>query len=263
MIHETAVVEKGAEVGSDVSIGPFSYVQSGATIGAGCSIGPHVTILSHTSVGDGTEVHSGAVLGDMPQDTGFENTDTFVKIGAKCIIREGVTVHRGTKEGTSTEIGDGCFLMAFSHFAHNVKLAPGVIVANGALLGGYVEVGEKVFISGNCVVHQFVKIGRVAMLGGACGVSKDVPPFCTVLPLHANEIVGLNVVGLRRAGLSPEERKQIKGAFRILYQSGLNVAQATGKIRDTFNSGPALEFCDFVESADRGICRLGGAESEQ
>lgn len=257
MLHQTAVVEEGAELGVDVTVGPFSYVQSGVTVGDRCVIGPHVTLLRHTSVGEGTEIHAGAVLGDLPQDVGFENADTFVRIGSNCIIREGVTVHRGTKEGTATEIGNGCFLMAFSHFAHNVALGPGVIVANSALLGGYVQVGERVFISGNCVIHQFVKIGRVAMLGGACGVSKDVPPFCTVLPMHANEVAGLNVVGMRRAGLNPEERKQVKRAFKILYESGLNVKQAVAGIREAFDSGPALELCEFIEASDRGICRLG------
>lgn len=258
MIHQSAVVEEGAELGADVAVGPFSYIESGVTIGSGCVIGPHVTILRHTSLGSGTEVHAGAVLGDLPQDVGFENKDSFVRIGSNCIIREGVTVHRGTKEGTSTEIGDGCFLMAFSHFAHNVKLGSGVIVANGALLGGYVQVGEKVFISGNSVIHQFVKIGRVAMLGGGSGVSKDVPPFCTIQPLAPNTVLGLNVVGLRRAGMSPDERKDIKRAFKILYQSGLNVTQATEKIRATFDSGSALEFCEFIEASDRGICAFGG-----
>ncbi|MFC1497036.1 acyl-ACP--UDP-N-acetylglucosamine O-acyltransferase [Verrucomicrobiota bacterium] len=256
MIHKTAVIEPEAELGVNVTVGPFSYIDKDVRIGDGCVIGPHVSILKHTSIGSGCEIHSGAVLGDLPQDTEFEKEESFVSIGSNCIIRECVTVHRGTKTGTTTEIGDECFLMAFSHCAHNVKLARGVILANGALLAGYVEAGERVFISGNVLVHQFVKIGRLAMLGGACGISKDVPPFCTIRPLAANVILGLNVVGMRRAALTPDERKQVKQAFNILYKSGLNVMDATNKIKNTFSSGPALEFCDFIEKSERGICRF-------
>ncbi len=254
MIHESAVIEDGAEIGRNVRVGPFTHIEAGTRVGDGCVIGPNVTIMQHTSLGADCRVHAGAVLGDVPQDTGFEGGDSFVRIGAGCLIREGVTIHRGTKTGTATEIGEGCFLMAFSHCAHNVRLGTGVIMANGALLGGHVEVGDRAFISGNCMVHQFVKVGRVAMLGGGCGASKDVPPFCTLRPMVLNSVAGLNIVGMRRAGLSPEERKEIKEAFKILYRSGLNVSDAKDKIRATLASGPALEIAEFIEHSGRGIC---------
>lgn len=259
MIHKTAVVDAKAEIGAGVTIGPFAYIESDVRIGDGCVIGPHASILRYTSIGNNCEIHAGAVLGDVPQDTSFRNVESYVKIGSKCIIREGVTIHRGTKEGTSTEIGDGCFLMAFSHCGHNVELGRGVIMANGVLLAGYVKVGDRAFISGNVVVHQFVKIGRLAMLGGNCGISKDIPPFCTTVPVALNTIVGLNVVGMRRAGLTVEDRKQVKQAFNILYRSGMNVTDAAIKLKETFKSGPALEFYSFIESSERGIC--GGTSS--
>ena len=133
---------------------------------------------------------------------------------------------------------------------------------NGALLAGYVEVGDRAFISGNCTVHQFVRIGRQAMLGGASGVSKDVPPFCTTKPMTVNTVLGLNVVGMRRAGLGPEDRSAVKEAFRVLYRSGLNVSQALTQMKARFASGPAAEFAAFIEASKRGICAWSGQGDE-
>ncbi len=254
MIHATAVIEPGVDLGKDVSVGPFSYLQSGASIGDGCVIGPHVTVFGPVAMGAECQVHAGAVLGDLPQDLGFKNEATFVSIGARCVIRECVTIHRATKAGEATEVGDECFLMACSHLAHDVKLGARCILANGALLGGHVHVGERVFISANCGVHQFVRIGRLAMLGGNSGISKDVPPFCTVRTVGFNEVAGLNLVGLRRAGLADQDRADIQQAFRMLYLSGLNTSQAVEKIKARFAGGPALEFVEFIAGAKRGIC---------
>lgn len=256
MIHKTATIDKKAVIGSDVSIGPYSYIEGGVVIGDGCVIGPHVSIFKHTTIGDGCEVHAGAVLGDTPQDVGFGGDESYVRIGARCIIREGVTVHRGTKPGTITQTGDSCFLMAFSHLAHNVKLGNGVIVANGALLAGYVEVGDRAFISGNVVIHQFTKIGRLVMVGGSAGLSKDVPPFCLVDPLGANVIAGLNIVGLKRAGLSPEERRTIKTVYKLLYRSNLLVKDALEEIKKLNAGFLAEEIVTFVENSSRGICTM-------
>jgi UDP-N-acetylglucosamine acyltransferase len=262
MIHETAIVDRGAELGADVSIGPFTVVEADTRIGDGCVIGPHVSILRYTTLGAGCQVHSGAVIGDTPQDLAFTGAESRVTIGSKCVIREGVSIHRGTKPGTETRIGDGCFLMGFSHYAHNVKLGANVIVVNGSLLAGYVDVGDRAFISGNVVVHQFVRIGRLAMLGGGCGVSKDVPPFCTVHPLAVNTLVGLNVVGLRRSGMLQAERTEIKRAFKTLFQSGLNVSQAITHIRQESDSVAVREMCDFIAASKRGICALSGDDAD-
>jgi len=257
MIHPTAIVEPGAEIGQDVSIGPHSYIQTGSRIGDRCTIGPNVCIYTFTTLGAGCRVHAGAVLGDTPQDVGFEGDESYVRIGDNCIIREGVTVHRGTKPGSTTEIGKDCFLMGFSHFAHNVKLGHRVLVANGALLAGYVEVGDRAFISGNVVIHQFVKIGRLVMIGGGSGISKDVPPFCIVRASSLNGIAGLNVIGLRRAGFTAEQRAEIKRAFNTLYRSEMNFSEAAAEIRRRFPTGPGLELAEFVEGSERGICPLG------
>lgn len=255
MIHKTAIIEPGAEIGKNVTIGPYSVIESDTRIGDDCIIGPHVSIMRYTTLGDKCKVHAGAVLGDLPQDLSFAGGETFAKIGSGCEIREGVTIHRGTKPGTATEIGNGCFLMALSHFAHNVKLGNNVIVANAAFLGGYVEVAERVFISGGVGIHQFVKVGRLAMLGGNSGISKDVPPFCTIRSITLNIIGGMNLVGMKRAGVTPVERAQIKEAYKLVYRSGLNTSQAVEKMKSLYTSGPALEFCSFIAQSKRGICR--------
>jgi len=202
------------------------------------------------------------VLGDEPQDLGFGGGESEVHIGAGCVLREGVTIHRGTKPGTATEIGEGCYLMAFSHCAHNVRLGQRVIVANGALLAGYVEVGDRAFISGCVAVHQFARVGRLAMVSGGAMVSKDVPPFCTLRSAALNCVGGLNVVGLRRAGVEAPQRAEISRAFKLLFRSGLGARAAAAEIRRQFASGPALELAAFVESSKRGICRMRGGSAE-
>ncbi len=254
MIHETALIEKGAELGKDVDVGPFTCIMDGAQIGDGCKIGPHTTLFGSVTMGRGCVVHAGAVLGDTPQDLSFKGGASSVQIGNNCVIREGVTIHRGTEEDTSTVVGDECFLMAFSHLAHNVVLANNVIMANGAVLGGYAEVGERTFISGLVGVHQFVKVGRLAMLGGGAIATKDVPPFCMLKNAEHNTIIGLNVVGMRRSGMSYEDRKAVQRAFKVLFLSGFNASQAKGRLEELFLEGPASEFARFIASSTRGLC---------
>lgn len=265
-VHPTAVVEAGAELGANVTVGPFAFVEAGARVGAGCVLGPHSVILRHVTLGPRCRVHAHAVLGDWPQDLSFKNEESFVRIGADCIIREGVTIHRGTKPGTTTLVGDGCFLMANSHLAHNVQLGQRVTLANGVLLAGYVEIGDGAFLGGSSGVHQFVHIGRLVMVQGLAGVSQDVPPFCVAQGAFINRISGLNTVGLRRAGLTPEQRLEIKRAFRLLYHSGLNYRQAVERIRTELPSGPARELADFVAGSKRGIAgcaAVAGVAGEQ
>ena len=139
----------------------------------------------------------------------------------------------------------------------------GVIIANGALLAGYVEVGERAFISGNALIHQFVRIGRLAMLSGSSGIGKDVPPFCTTVGVCRNRIAGLNVVGLRRAGIGPEERQAIRAAIKILYRSGLNVSQALERIKKEFTQPAIQEICAFIETSKRGICTMHSEAEEE
>ena len=255
-IHPTAIVHPSAELGTNVEVGPFSYVEKDVVIDNDTVIAPRVSVLRYTTIGRKCSIHSGAILGDTPQDLAFEDAVSYVMIGANCTIREGVTIHRGSKPDTYTTIGDNCYLMAFSHFAHNVTLGNGAIVANGALCAGYSTIGEQAFLSGNCGIHQFTRVGRLAMVGALSTLTKDLPPFCTSAPASFCSVLGLNVVGMRRAGMDSALRKDVKRTFDILYRSGLNTTQAIEEIRKTFDSGPALEISSFIESSERGICSL-------
>lgn len=261
-VHATALVDPAARLGLGVEIGPFAVIGPDVEIGAGCRIGPHVVVHRYTQLGPRCVVHAGVVLGDTPQDLSFRETESWVRIGAETVLREGVTVHRGTKPGTETVIGERCLLMANSHVGHNAQLGREVIMANGALLAGYVAVGDRAFLSGNAVVHQFCRVGRLAMLSGGCAVSKDVPPFCIIGATSLNNIRGLNVVGMRRAGLTPAERLAVKRAFRMLYRAGLNIRQALLRLHAEFPDGPAAEFATFIEASRRGICGLGSSAGD-
>ena len=266
MIHPTAIVSPGAQLGTGVEIGPFAFIASTARIGDGCVLGPHAVVLEHTTLGARCKVHSGAVLGDLPQDLSFKDEPSFVSIGEDCVFREGVTVHRGTKPGTTTRIGNRVFMMANSHAAHNTEVGDQVIMANGALLAGYVVVGERSFLGGGCAVHQFCHIGRLGMVGGGHILTKDLPPFCITPSSGCSLVTGLNVVGLRRAGYTAEQRAQIKLAFTTIYRSGLNTTQARERLLTETGNPFAAEFAEFLSHAKRGLCRpsfdISGEESD-
>jgi UDP-N-acetylglucosamine acyltransferase len=262
--HPSAIIDSSARLGSGIEVGPGAVIGPGATVGDGCVIGPHAVIHGFATLGDGCRVHAGAVIGDTPQDLAFlPEVKSYVRIGARCVLREGVTIHRGTKEGTETIVGDDGYLMANSHLAHNVKLGNKVILANGALLGGYVEVGDGAFISGNAVVHQFCRIGRLAMVGGLSGIGKDVPPFCMTRSGSINTVVGLNIVGLRRHGFTPAQRMAARECLGILYERGLNVSQALAVLRERTEDPVAMAWVDFISSAKRGICRFSSRGSDE
>ncbi|MBX6324984.1 MAG: acyl-ACP--UDP-N-acetylglucosamine O-acyltransferase [Chthoniobacterales bacterium] len=237
-------------------IGPFSLIGAGASIGDKTVIQSHVVIEGETRIGSGNWIGHGVVIGAPPQDVSFErNRKTRVEIGDGNIIREFCTIHRGTAEGSATEIGHGNFLMAGAHIGHNCFVGNGVIIANNCLLGGYVRVNDGAFLGGGCVFHQFMEVGRLAITQGASAFSKDIPPF--VIAAERNLVFGLNVVGLRRAGISPRDRREVKRAFKLVYLSGLNVAQALEKAAGLDFNPLAREFLDFIARAKkRGVCPL-------
>lgn len=256
-IHPQACVDPQAKLGADVSVGAFAYIGAHTQIGAGCRIHPHAVIHPYTRLGAGCSVHAAAVLGDHPQDLAFEvETVSYVEIGDGCVFREGVTVHRGTKADSVTRIGNRCFLMANSHVAHNCQLGNEVILANGVLLGGYAEIGDRAFLSGNVVVHQFCRVGTLAMLSGLSAASKDVPPYCILENSASNRLAGLNVVGMRRAGLTPDQRADVKRVFQLLFRSEINLRDAIQEAAAQFPDGPAAVIWQFAQASKRGVCTM-------
>ena len=254
-IHPSALIDPSATLAENVSIGPYCVIEADVEIAEGCALDAQVQVKTHTKLGAHCKVHSGVVLGDVPQDLGFDASSlTYTEIGSHNVFREGFTVHRGTAEDSVTRIGSHCYFMANSHVAHNCDIGDHVIMANGVLLGGYVHIGERAFISGNSVIHQFVHIGRLAMAGGLSGLSQNVPPFCTTHPVHLNSVIGLNTVGMKRAGLSLEERSQVKQIFKIIFRSSLNTTQAIKQCRENFSGSIVDEMLTFIEGSKRGIC---------
>lgn len=253
-IHPSAVVDPGAEVHPSVRVGPHSWIESGARIGEDCLIHSAVRITGAVRMGPGNVIHHGAVIGDLPQDLSFDPaTATYVEIGEGNTIREHVTIHRATKAGAATRIGSRNFLMAYSHVAHDCVLGDHNIFANTATLAGHVHIDHHVFLSGHTAIHQFAHVGAYVMVSGLTGVSQDVPPYVTV-DGHRADIVGLNVVGLRRAGFDQAARRRIKAAYQLLYRSGLSRETALERLRAeaaTPEVGEILRF--FAAGGRRGV----------
>ena len=254
-IHESAVVYPGARLGRDVEIGPYSVIGENVFIGDGSKIGSHVVIEGWTTIGRECQIHHGACVGGAPQDLKFKGEKTFVYIGDKTIIREFVTINRATGEGEETRVGSNCLIMATSHIAHNCQIGNYVIIANGAGIAGHVVIEDRAIISGLSGVHQFVKIGRNAMVGGASKVVQDVPPF-VIADGRPARVCGLNSVGIARAGLSENVRRNLKKAYRMLYRSGMKLSEAIIMMEQELDSSEEVEhLLRFLRNVDRGICR--------
>lgn len=254
-IHKTAIVNKGAKLGRGVEIGPWCIIENNVTIGDNTKIWQNVYITSGTKIGKNNNIHMGGVLGHEPQHLSYKGEKTGLTIGDGNIIREYVSIHRSFTKGQSTIIGDRNFFMGFAHIAHDCKIGNGVIICNSALLGGHVEVEDKVFIGGGAGIHQFSRIGTLAMLGGFARVTKDVVPYMLADGSYS-EIYGINIVGIRRAELDKKATRQIKEAYKILYRSGLNTTNALKKIRNLKDlTKEVLHIVEFAEKAKRGICK--------
>jgi UDP-N-acetylglucosamine acyltransferase len=251
-IHAKAHVDPRAKIGAGVRVGPFAVIDSDVELGDHCIVGPHVYLTGVTKIGAGNKFHCGAVIGDAPQDLKYKDAPTGTVIGDNNVFREGVTVHRATKVGEETVVGHNNFLMANSHVAHNCIIGNHVIIANGALLAGHVEVQDRAFVSGNCAVHQHCRVGTLAMMQGGTVISKDLPPF--TVAHQTNIICGLNVVGLRRAGYTADERAELKLLYKFIFRAGVNFRPAILQAKEQFTSAPCKIFLDFVSNAKRSIC---------
>ena len=252
MIHATAIIHPKAELDPSVRIGAYAVVDEGLRVGPHCVIGPHVYLTGNTFVGEDNQFFAGCVIGEAPQDLKYRGAPTALRIGDHNVFREHASVHRSSKVGEETIVGSHNYLMAHCHVAHNCRVGDYVIMANGALLGGHVTLGDRSFISGNCLVHQFVRVGTLALMQGGSAVSKDLPPY--TVARGDNGICGLNTIGLRRAGLTPAERLELKELYHALFRSGVNLRAALVEARKRFSSPCAKVMLEFLAGSERGVC---------
>ncbi len=263
--HATAVIAPDAQIADDVEIGPYSVIEAGARIGPGCRIGPHAHLMGQIELGEGCTVGTGAILGADPQSVGFDaRIPSGVIIGARNRIREYVTIHRSLFEGEHTRLGDDNFLMTGAHLGHDVRLGNQNVIANNCLLAGHVTVGDRCFLGGGSVYHQFMRIGDLVMVQGLTALGQDIPPF--VIAAGTNRVAGINIVGLKRAGIEREVRASIKEAFDLIYCHGLNLTQAMAEADGRDWIGHARQFIDFFRAeSHRGVClqTRRGARNEE
>lgn len=268
-IDARAAVDPSAELAEDVEVGPFAVVEAGVVVGSGTRILAHAHLCAGTVLGRENVVHMGAVLGGEPQHRGYAGEPTGVVAGDRNVFREATQVHRSMSPGRPTRIGHGCYLMSGSHVGHDCRVGDDVVLASGALLGGHVEVGSGAFLGGNAVVHQHVRVGRLAMLQGGSAVSRDVPPF--LIAAEVNRVRGVNVVGLRRAGLDAGAIQALRRLYRELFRQRRNLRLARERLLAAEEargglSAEARELLAFIDASSRGVCSgppaRGGAPAE-
>jgi UDP-N-acetylglucosamine acyltransferase len=251
-IHPTAVVDARAEIAEDVTIGAFSVIESDVRIGQGCRIASHAVVRNGTWLGENNTVSEGAVLGGQPQHLRAGESIGRVKIGNGNTIRENATLHCAVKEGDWTIVGDGNLIMVNAHIAHDCRVGNNTIITNNVMVAGHVLIEDRAYISGAVGIHQFCRIGRLAMVGGQAHVNRDVLPY-TTLDGRTSDVVGLNMIGLRRSGFADEDIVQLKAAYRLIYRSGLTWNEIIAQLKLDFADGPAAIYHDFLRRGKRGI----------
>jgi UDP-N-acetylglucosamine acyltransferase len=256
-IHPTALVDPAAELGCDVSIGPFCTVGPNVMLDDGVALVSHVVVDGHTRIGAGAILYPFCTVGLAPQDLKYRGEPTRCEIGAKTQVREHCTIHRGTATGRGvTSIGADCMLMAVAHVAHDCQLGHHVIVANNVVMGGHVSIADHAVIGGAAAIHQYVRIGRAAMIGGVSGVEGDVIPFGSVIGNRAR-LAGLNVIGLKRRGFEKAAINRLHQAFRVLFRHEGVFAQRLAETRAKFGEDPLVaEVLAFIDGeSHRGLIR--------
>lgn len=253
-IHPTAIVSKDAVLGADVEVGPYAIIGEGVKIGKSVKIGSFCVIENDTTIGAGSTIFTGAVLGAIPQDLKYSGAKSSVVIGENNIIREYVTINLSTAEGAKTVVGSDNLIMAYSHIAHDCIVGDHCIIANNGTLAGHVTLEDRVVVGGLVAVHQFVRLGTMSIVGGCSKVVTDIPPYSTC-DGHPAKFYGLNLVGLKRAGVSSDVMHELKSAYKIFFHSGLNKKNALEEIKKTVASSPEMDhLIDFISSSSRGIC---------
>jgi UDP-N-acetylglucosamine acyltransferase len=254
-IHPSAIIDPSARLGVNITVGPYSMIGPECVIGDGCAIGSSVAIHRWTELGKNVRVWHGASLGGDPQDLKYRGAKTGVSIGENTVVREFATVNLSTEEGHVTRVGRNCFLMAYSHVAHECSVGENVIMANSANLAGHVTVEDFAIIGGLTPIHQFVRVGCHCMIGGSSAVQKDVVPYTKAFGIPL-KMYGLNSVGLARRGFSEAQRDLIGKAYRILFRSNLNTSQALARLKDELEMTPEIKhIVEFVGSSQRGITK--------
>jgi UDP-N-acetylglucosamine acyltransferase len=264
MIHPTAIIHPKAKLDPSVKVGPYAVIDGSVELGPECALGPYVYLTGNTTIGARNRFYAGCVIGEAPQDLKYKDEPSGLTIGDDNVFREHATVHRSTKPGEFTIIGSQNFVMATAHVGHNCQVANGVILANGALLAGHASVDDRAFISGSCLVHQFVRVGTLTLMQGGAAISKDLPPY--TVARGYNGICGLNTVGLRRAGLTPAERLELKRLYHALFRGDSNFRAALAAAQTQFSSPASKLMLRFLADSKRGVCadtRAGDQPDEE
>ena len=260
-VHATAIVHESARIDDSAEVGPYTVIGPETVIGPGCRVGPHC-VVEFATLGRENRLVANCFVGTPPQDFKYAGEPTRLIMGDRNMVREGATLHRGTKATGETRIGSGCLFMALSHVAHDCRIGDGVIMANATGLAGHVEIGSGAVLSSLIGVHQFVRIGRLAMISAGSMVGKDIPPFCLAQGDRAG-LRGLNIVGLRRSGLTPQRIRAVKSAYASLFGAGLLLEEAVAQLRAAPTTPEVTELLDFISQGKRGIMRPKAAPAEE
>jgi UDP-N-acetylglucosamine acyltransferase len=253
LIHSTALIDPSAELGRGVAVGPYSIIGPNVVIADGCRLGPRVTLTRNVRLGERVSVGDGSILGGDPQDLKYAGEETWVEVGEDTMIREYTTINRGTTATFKTTVGARCFIMTYVHLAHDCQVGDDVVIANATQCAGHVTIHDRAVLSGLNAVHQFVTIGTYAFVGGGSRVNQDIPPYVKAVG-NPMELYGLNSIGLQRAGFSGETVAALKRAYRLFFNSDLNLSQAMERARTELPPFAEVErFLAFVESSERGV----------
>jgi UDP-N-acetylglucosamine acyltransferase len=252
-IHPSAMIDRSAELGKGVTIGPYVIIGPNVSVGDGCRIGPRATLQRNDRLAEEVSVGDGSILGGDPQDLKYGGEETWVEVGPATIIREYSTINRATTATFKTTVGARCFIMSYVHLAHDCHVGDDVVIANATQCAGHVTIHDRAILSGLNAVHQFVTIGTYAFVGGGSRVNQDIPPYVKAVG-NPMELYGLNSIGLQRAGFSGETVAALKRAYRLFFNSDLNLSQALERARTELPACPEVErFLAFVESSERGV----------
>jgi UDP-N-acetylglucosamine acyltransferase len=254
-IHPTAIVDPGAEIGEDTTIGPYCVIGAQVVVGASCWLQNHVTVAGPTRIGARNKFYAYCSIGQQTQDLKYKGEPTYLEIGDENTFREFVTVNRSTMSDGKTRVGNRGNFLAYSHIGHDCTVGDEVVFSNNGTLAGHVEVGDNAVMGGLTAVHQFCRVGRFAITGGCSKIVQDVPPFM-IADGNPAEIRGINLVGLERKGFPPETVKLIKEAFRLLFRSKYNTRQAIEAIRKELPAKEEItQIVEFIEKTERGVIR--------